>query len=97
MEDLTVNTTTTDKADVQPQISSVEMDEYLELQSDERLREITLIAMAILENRTCARRRDAIAEIQRLAKENGLTVNVKRPARKRGHTSKKAAAQTSTK
>lgn len=64
------------------------MRDQLEEQSDEALRELMMRAMAILENRTRGRRRDAIAEIQRLAKENELTVNVKTSRRKRGRSNK---------
>lgn len=57
-------------------------------QSDEALRELIGEATAILDGRATTRRREAIAQIHILAKENGLTVNVKKPARKRGWPSK---------
>jgi hypothetical protein len=66
----------------------------LEDQSDAALREMIAQAAALLETRAAARRKQAVAAIQRLARENGLTVNVKTPARKRGRPRRAGPAAT---
>jgi len=62
--------------------------ESLATQSDETLRAMIAEASALLETRAQERRKDALAQIQRLARENGLNVSVKKPARKRGRPRK---------
>lgn len=60
----------------------------LETQTDEALRGVRGKVDALLETRALDRRKRAIAEIHRLARENGLTVDVGKPARKRGRPRK---------
>lgn len=62
--------------------------ESLASQSDDTLRAMIAEASALLESRAQERRKHALAEIQRLARENGLDVSVKKPARKRGRPKK---------
>jgi len=96
MNDLTMNKATPeDAADTTQELE--DMIEHLKTESDETLRILIKEAIATLEARATARRREAIAEIQRLAKENGLAVNVKKPARKRGRPSKTGPATTQKK
>jgi len=64
--------------------------ESLASQTDETLRAMIEQASTLLETRAQERRKHALAEIQRLARENGLNVSVKKPARKRGRPAKKA-------
>jgi hypothetical protein len=97
MSELTLSTAAAETSKAQAHDTSTEVSESLGAQSDENLRDLIREAAAILEGRTTTRRREAIAEIQRLAKENGFTVSVKKPARRRGRPSQKADAQTSTK
>lgn len=52
--------------------------------SDERLRDLIGRASHLLEQRITERRKNAIDEIRRLARENGLTVSVRQAAGKRG-------------
>lgn len=68
--------------------------EYLEARSDDALRDLIAQGMAVLEQRAVARRRQAIAEIKRLAKENNLAVNVQKPARKRGRRARNPLTAT---
>jgi hypothetical protein len=63
--------------------------------ADHDLRKLIAKATALLESRLAARRRLAIADIQRLARENGLTVSVGQPARKRGRPRKDNTATLS--
>jgi hypothetical protein len=62
--------------------------EGLASQSDDTLRAMIAEASALLESRAQERRKHALAEIQRLARETGLDVSVKKPARKRGRPKK---------
>lgn len=77
---------------VQPEKPRQNLRERLEAQPDDALRALISEAGAIIESRAAQRRRDAISEIQRLAKENGLAVDVKKPARKRGRPRKAGPA-----
>lgn len=60
----------------------------LENESDDVLRAMIAQARAILDGRASEQRRRALAEIKRLARENGLSVNINKPARKRGRPRK---------
>jgi len=96
MDDLTMNKATPeDAADTTKELE--DMIEYLKTEPDKTLRVLIKEAIAILEGRATARRREAIAQIQRLAKENDLKVSVKEPARKRGRPSKTGPATTQKK
>ncbi len=64
----------------------------LDAHSDHDLRALIARATALLETRAVDRRKLAIADIQRLARENGLTISVGQPARKRGRPRKDATA-----
>jgi hypothetical protein len=88
MSELTLSTAAAETSKAQTQSVSKEVSEHLEAQSDENLRDLIREAAAILEGRTATRRREAIAAIHRLAKETGLTVSVKKPARKQGRPRK---------
>lgn len=60
--------------------------------SDDELRGLIDKARAILKARADERRKDAVALIRRLAKENGLDVAVGQPARRRGRPAKGGTA-----
>ena len=55
-----------------------------ESQSDDDLRNAIDRARGILKTRASARKKKAVTEIRRIAKEHGLDVAVGKPARKRG-------------
>lgn len=56
----------------------------LEALSDQDLEALIAEAKTLLANRANERRRRALSEIRRIAKEHGLDVAVREPARKRG-------------
>ena len=62
--------------------------ESLDSRSDDDLRDVIDQAKSILEARETTRKKQAVAEIRRIAKENGLDVAVNKPARKRGRPAK---------
>ena len=64
--------------------------ETLESQSDNDLRAVIDQARRILEARESKRKKQAVAEIRRIAKEHGLDVAIDKPARKRGRPRKEA-------
>jgi hypothetical protein len=55
---------------------------------DDELRKIIADASALLEARESKRKQEAIAEIQRIAREQGLVVRIGTPARRRGRPPK---------
>jgi hypothetical protein len=68
--------------------------ERLDELSDAELEAVAKRAGELLAAREKQRRADALREIERIAKEHGLSVDVKDPARKRGRPRKlKAAAE----
>jgi hypothetical protein len=60
----------------------------LEALADEELRAVIAQATQLLAAREIERRKQALAQIRQIAKESGLTVSVKEPARKRGRPRK---------
>lgn len=62
--------------------------ERLDQQDDGELRTIIARARDILAAREDKRKKEAVAAIRQLAKEHGLDIAVKRPARKRGRPPK---------
>lgn len=67
--------------------------EQLDSHEDETLREIITRARQILASRDDQRKKEALASIRQIARQHGLDVAVKKPARKRGRPPKKAAAE----
>lgn len=65
--------------------------EQLETQSDESLRMLITRARGILAARDEKQKKDALAEIRRIAKAHGLDVAIKKPAARRGRPPKAAA------
>ena len=55
---------------------------------DEELRAVIERARQLLTARESERRKQALAQIRQIARENGLNVSVKEPARKRGRPRK---------
>ncbi len=64
----------------------------LEDQPDEALRDVIKQARSVLEARESARKKLAVAEIRRIAKEHGLDVAIDKTARKRGRPRKSGTA-----
>ena len=64
----------------------------LDSQSDDALRAVIENARSILEARKTERKKQAVAEIRRIAKEHGLDVAIENPARKRGRPRKASTA-----
>ncbi len=60
----------------------------LQDRSDAELQDLISAAAALLEERATRRKQDAIAQIQRLAKEQGLNVKIDKPKRRRGRPPK---------
>ncbi|WP_065331621.1 hypothetical protein [Tritonibacter mobilis] len=60
----------------------------LEAQSDQELQTLIGKAEAILQARADKRKQEALAEIRRIAKANGLDVAIKKPPGKRGRPPK---------
>lgn len=60
----------------------------LEDGSDDALRAVIDEARGILESRETERKKQAVTEIRRIAKEHGLDVVIDKPARKRGRPRK---------
>ena len=60
----------------------------LEALPDEELRALSARIMELLAARESERRKQALAQIRRIARENGLNVSVREPARKRGRPRK---------
>lgn len=58
--------------------------------ADDQLRDLIARANAVLRSRKAERRKQALAEIKRLAKENGLDVSVNNTPRRRGRPPKEA-------
>ncbi len=56
----------------------------LDSQSDDELRDLIGRAKDLLATRVADRQKQAVLEIRRIAKENGLTAQVSKHARKRG-------------
>ena len=77
----------TDVFEVRMLNETTAVDEFDAL-SDEELQDVATRANGILKKRVTERRKSAIDEIRRLARENGLTVSVKQPSRKRGRPAK---------
>lgn len=65
--------------------------EQLDSHSDETLREVIAHARQILARRDDQRKKEALASIRQIARQHGLDVAVKKPARKRGRPAKNAA------
>jgi hypothetical protein len=63
----------------------------LEGLSDDELQQVSVRAAAIVTEREKAKREQAIADIQRIAKEHGLKVTIKDPSKKRGRPPKAKA------
>ena len=66
--------------------------EGLDSQSDDDLRSVIDQARNVLGQRKMAREKEAVSEIRRIAKENGLDVAVGKSARKRARPRKKVDA-----
>jgi hypothetical protein len=66
--------------------------DMLDGQPDEALRTLIRHAQAILEARDLGRKKQALDDIRRIAKEHGLDLAVKKPGRKRGRPPKAAPA-----
>ncbi|MCZ4262312.1 hypothetical protein O4G76_15840 [Limimaricola sp. G21655-S1] len=66
----------------------------LQDKSDAELQDLISAATALLEERGAKRKQDAIAQIQRLAKEQGLNVKIDKPKRRRGRPPKAKAANS---
>jgi hypothetical protein len=66
--------------------------ETLGTQTDEELRTLIESARSMLAARQGERRKQAALKIRELAKEHGLTIAVRQPARKRGRPRKSGAA-----
>ncbi|UEM04741.1 H-NS histone family protein [Skermanella rosea] len=62
--------------------------ESLDALPDESLRDLIDRAKSLLAARQSERRKQALAQIQQLAKAHGLAVAVRQPARKRGRPPK---------
>lgn len=62
--------------------------ENLDAQSDDDLRDVIAQARSVLAARENKRKKQAVSEIRRIAKEHGLDVTVSKPARKRGRPRK---------
>lgn len=60
----------------------------LQDRSDAELQDLISAATALLEERATKRKQDAIEQIQRLAKEQGLNVKIDKPKRRRGRPPK---------
>ncbi|MCB9959690.1 MAG: hypothetical protein H6843_13925 [Rhodospirillaceae bacterium] len=52
---------------------------------DQALHDVIARAKAALDKRQAERRKQALSEIKRLAREHGLNVNVDKPKSRRGH------------
>ena len=57
-------------------------------QSDDALRDVIKQARSVLQTRETTRKKQAVSEIKRIAKEHGLDVAVNKTARKRGRPRK---------
>ena len=68
--------------------------ENLDSRSDDVLRDVIAQARDILDARETTRKKQAVAEIRRIAKENGLDVAVNKRARKRGRPAKSDTGST---
>ena len=73
-------------------VTKVPTIEGLDSQSDDDLRSVIDQARNVLGQRKMAREKEAVSEIRRIAKENGLDVAVGKSARKRGRPRKKVDA-----
>lgn len=62
--------------------------ETLDATSDDTLRELIAQAKNLLAARENRRRNDALVQIRQLAKDHGLGIAIKQPARKRGRPRK---------
>lgn len=60
----------------------------LQDRSDAELQDLITEAAALLEERATRRKQEAIEQIQRLAKEQGLNVKIDKPKRRRGRPPK---------
>lgn len=63
-------------------------EERIDSLSDEKLRDLIGRAQGVLDARLQERRKTALAEIRRIARENGLDVSVRQKARRRGRPRK---------
>lgn len=66
----------------------------LQDRSDAELQDLISAAAALLEERAAKRKQDAIEQIQRLAKEQGLNVRIDKPKRRRGRPPKARTANS---
>lgn len=66
----------------------------LQDRSDAELQDLISAAAALLEERAARRKQDAIEQIQRLAKEQGLNVKIDKPKRRRGRPPKATTANS---
>ncbi len=73
-------------------VRNTALTEGLESQSDDTLRDVIDQARSVLKTRESARKKLAVAEIRRIAKEHGLDVAIDKTARKRGRPRKKVDA-----
>jgi hypothetical protein len=62
--------------------------ESLDSMSDNALRDLIAQAKSLLAARENRRRNDALVQIRQLAKDHGLGIAIKQPARKRGRPRK---------
>jgi len=63
----------------------------LDTMSDDALRELIAQAKGLLATRENKRRNEALLQISQLAKNHGLGIAIKQPARKRGRPRKSSA------
>ncbi|GHF70129.1 hypothetical protein [Seohaeicola zhoushanensis] len=66
----------------------------LQDRSDAELQDLIAEAGALLAERAAKRKQDAIEQIQRLAKEQGLNVKIDKPKRRRGRPPKAKPANS---
>ncbi len=69
-------------------VASAPLAEDFDSRSDDALRDIIDQARSVLKARENERKKQAVSEIRRIAKQNGLDVAVGKPARKRGRSPK---------
>ena len=78
----------TELLQIQPKLGCEPSQSALEGLDDATLRDLIARAKALLDERAAERRKVALIEIRRLARENGLTVEVTKPKTRRGRPPK---------
>lgn len=72
--------------------ASLMQTESLDAMSDDSLRGLIAQAKSLLATRENKRRNEALLQIRQLAKDHGLGIAIKQPARKRGRPCKSSGA-----